>query len=339
MTGKWLRIFGYPPVIAVSFYVFHGETIQHGWGSMLHGLMITTIFTISIWEGNHLIFRWASNRFPEFSQTMARMLVSALLSVAYTVLIQVVLEAILFYSLNLHPSGAPPIDWMACIVTSLFPLGLMLAVYEGVFFFEKWKDSIRQQEKMALAQVQSQFEALKKQLDPHFLFNSLNTLAYLIDLENEPAQEYLSRLSDVYRYVLETRDRTTVKLEDELGFLEDYLYLNQVRFQDHVQLEQELSPAVKERRLPALSLQLLVENALKHNVISAEQPLSIRIKEEDGQLWIENNKQMKQGKVPSTRLGLANLQEQYRLLTSQAIEIIDEPKRFAVRLPLLEPAA
>jgi LytS/YehU family sensor histidine kinase len=259
--------------------------------------------------------------------------------VIYTVLIQVVLEIILFYSLDLHPSGAPPIDWMACIIVSLFPLLLMLAVYEGVYFFERWKESIRHSEALALANVQSQFEALKKQLDPHFLFNSLNTLAYLIDLENEPAQEYLSRLADVYRYVLETRGQTTVSLEEELAFLDDYLYLNQVRFRDNLQLEKELSPASRRRQVPALSLQLLVENAIKHNIISPDQPLSIRIVEEGDSLRIENNKQTRPSLGYSSRLGLKNLQEQYGLLTARPLKISDEATRFSVTIPLLEASA
>jgi sensor histidine kinase YesM len=338
MNDKWIRIIGYPPIIGLSWWVFHGETLHQGWQAMLHGLIITTVFTVSIWEGNRLIFIWLSRRFSAFAQTPLRITSEVVASVVYSVLIQVLLEWVIFYWLNLHPSGAPPIDWMTCILVSLVPLVPMMAIYEGLYFFEQWKQSIRQQEALALANMQSQLEALKKQLDPHFLFNSLNTLAYLIDLDNDPAQEYLSRLSDVYRYVLETRNRTTVSLVDELTFLEDYLYLNQVRCHHHLHLEKVLPPAVGQQQIPALSLQLLVENALKHNVISAEQPLHIRITAERDGITVSNNKQPRSSLATSTKVGLSNLAEQYRLLTHRPIEIDDTAQTFSVHLPFLERA-
>lgn len=339
MNDKWLRLIGYPVVIFLSARYFHPEALLLGGWSTLRALATSGIFTVITWEGNRAIIRYCQRRFAGYTNTFRRVLAEASGVIVYSFVVQVLLELILFYGLDLHPAGAPPVNWWACVLSSLIPLPLFGLVYEAGYFFREWKKSIQQSEALARSQVQAQFDALKKQLDPHFLFNSLNTLAYLIDLENEPAQEYLSRLSDVYRYVLETRQHATVSLADELAFLEDYLYLNKVRHRDHFQVETILDPACQHQKVPALSLQLLVENALKHNEASAERPLHISISSEPEGIRVSNNKQPRPSLIQSTRVGLQNLTDQYRLLTSRPVEIRSDGTRFEVFLPYLERTA
>ena len=143
-------------------------------------------------------------------------------------------------------------------------------------------------------------------------------------------------MSDVYRYVLETRNKTTVSIEEELQFLEAYMYLNKVRFRDNLLISKDLSPGIYEKHIPALSLQLLVENAIKHNVISKENPLHIQIYSQGEEIVVENNKQIKSTLERSTRVGLNNIRERYQLLTARSISIRNTEDSFQVSLPLLQ---
>jgi LytS/YehU family sensor histidine kinase len=216
----------------------------------------------------------------------------------------------------------------------LIPTFLVMLVYETVYFFESWKNKVKESEAISRTQLVNQLEALKAQLDPHFLFNSLNILSSLID-DNEPAQQYLSRLSDVYRYVLLSKDRTTVSLREEMEFVDAFLYLAKVRFQAGLEVETHIADQSWDLSVAPLSIQLLVENALKHNVITREHPLHITIREKDGYLWVSNAIHKKVHLEPSTKVGLNNILEQYKLLSELPVHIIRDPLRFEVALPLL----
>jgi LytS/YehU family sensor histidine kinase len=218
----------------------------------------------------------------------------------------------------------------------LVPTIIVTLIYESVYFFQAWKLNVKKTEALARENVQSQLETLKNQLDPHFLFNSLNTLASLIEDENKPAQEYLDRLADVYRYVLVSRDKNTVTLEEEMEFLDAYVYLNKTRFRENLQLEKQISALSYQQRVAPLSLQMLIENAIKHNIVSKDKPLKIRISEDNqGYLQIENNVQEKKTFEKSTKVGLQNIINRYKLLTDKQVEVIKNTELFKVRIPLL----
>ena len=337
LNDKWIRIIGYPFIIAIMSAVFGWNDLKENFSVFPISVVISALHTVLLWEGCRWVFSRMRERFPGFTNTAKRIVVQGVLCFVYTLGIKAGIgeaQEWLFPGVCEATHLPPFVD----LLIVLIPLIIMFLIYESTYFFGEWKKNIQQTEALARANIQSQFEALKKQLDPHFLFNSLNTLASLIDDENEPAQQYLERLSDVYRYVLETRDKTTVSLQDELDFLEAYVYLNKVRFRDNLQIEQQLSEAYRHKHIPALSLQLLVENAIKHNVISREHPLVIRIFEQEGQLVVENTKRMKSTFGHSTKIGLQNIIHRYELLTSQPIEVINNEDLFSVRLPLLQPA-
>ncbi len=336
MQDKWLRIIGYPVIILISCWMIHRDELLAGGSTVWEALLTSTLFTVVIWEGNRLIFKFFRKKYPGYLGTTRRLVWELLAVIFYSFWAQVVVELILIFATGASLDSALSMDWYTCVIASLLPVIPLGLIYELKYFLAEWKKNIQQTEALARSHVQVQYDTLKKQLDPHFLFNSLNTLAYLIELENEPAQDYLSRLADVYRYVLETRHQATVSLADELRFLDDYLYLNKVRFRENIQVERRLSSASYDRRIPALSLQLLVENAIKHNAISQEQPLLIQIEEDEGGIAVTNNKQARTSLLASTRVGLQNLKEQYRLLTSQPIEIVNAETYFRVHLPFLD---
>ncbi|GAB2578745.1 sensor histidine kinase [Spirosoma areae] len=287
--------------------------------------------TLIVWEGNRFVILYMRRLLPAYNQTTQRLLGQTALGLVYTfiatyILDEVICKAILHKELTLFTGFR----------ISIVPMIVVYLVYEAVYFFEAWKLNVRKTESLARESVQSQLEVLKNQLDPHFLFNSMNTLAALIDDENINAQQYLERLSDVYRYVLVSRNKNTVPLEEEIAFLDAYVYLNKIRFRDNLQVEKNLSPAAYRQYVTPLSLQMLIENAIKHNVVSKENPLKIRIQQEGDQyLVVENNIQEKTILEKSTRVGLQNIINRYSLLTDRQVEVIRNGGLFTVKIPLL----
>ncbi len=293
----------------------------------------STAITFVFWQGNRAIFCYLRRQFPQYHQTRTRLIYQVVISVFFTFIATWITRSVL------RALGQP------CDVGNIFesffiniiPTFIVCLIYESVFFFESWQANVKKTEALARENVQSQLETLKNQLDPHFLFNSLNTLASLIDDHNVPAQEYLDRLSDVYRYVLVSRERNTVTLEEEMAFLDAYIYLNKVRFRENLLIEKQIQPEVYSQQVAPLSLQMLVENAIKHNVVSKEKPLTIRISQGAyGYLTVENNIQEKVIFEKSTKVGLQNIINRYKLLTDRQVEIDTNPDFFTVHIPLLQ---
>ena len=181
----------------------------------------------------------------------------------------------------------------------------------------------------------AKFESLKNQIDPHFLFNSLNVLTSLIGENPKQAERFTTKLSKVYRYVLEQRNKELIPLSEELNFARAYMELLQMRFEDAIQFDIPSEISNEELKIVPLSLQLLLENAVKHNVVSSNKPLKLRIFEENGSLIIENNINHKETIGKSTKVGLKNITDRYNLLTRRSVKITNDGLIFRISLPLL----
>jgi sensor histidine kinase YesM len=190
-------------------------------------------------------------------------------------------------------------------------------------------------ERQQKANLLSQFETLKNQVNPHFLFNSLNVLLDLIHEDPDLAEDFIVKLTRVYRYVLELTDRDTVELAEELNFVKNYLFLHQIRFGNSLQLYSQVPEDRQQEHLPPLTLQLLVENAIKHNVISREQPMTIELSVTDHWFVVRNSYQPRQDEVPSTGIGLANLRQRYAYLEGPAPHFGIEGSQYVAKVPLL----
>ncbi|WP_421830833.1 sensor histidine kinase [Larkinella sp.] len=209
-------------------------------------------------------------------------------------------------------------------------------VHESVYTFEKWSQTISETEKLKKANLQSQLDSLKQQVNPHFLFNSLNTLSSLIDEDTDKAELFIEELSSVYRYLLQTNENALTSLRDELTFIESYFHLLKTRYGNGIDLEVNIADGFKEAQLPPLTLQMLVENAVKHNIILSDQPLQIRIETtHSGRLIVSNNVQLKNLRVASNGVGLANIATKYQLLGQGNLEILNTETSFCVTLPLM----
>jgi hypothetical protein len=205
-------------------------------------------------------------------------------------------------------------------------------------FMLQWKSSVEQestkQEIVAKTET-ARFESLKNQLDPHFLFNSLNVLTSLIGENPHQAERFTTKLSKVYRYVLEQRNKDLVPIIEELNFAKVYMQLLGMRFEDAVKFNIPDTVSDNDLKIVPLSLQLLLENAVKHNVVSSYRPLTISIFEENHYLIIENNVNPKQAIGKSTKVGLQNIADRYGLITDKVVKIENNNKSFKVCLPLL----
>jgi two-component system, LytTR family, sensor kinase len=298
--------------------------------------------TAVCWEGNRLIYIWVRRRFPALSQTTRRLLWLTGFSLLFTVLF----SAFACYGLNevltwLLPATARPRPTLLQEYrSSLIPTIVCLAIYECVFYFKQLRVALLEAEQLKRANLQSQLETLKNQVNPHFLFNSLNALTALIPEDPELAVRFVQKLAKVYRYILEIRELQTVSLADELSALRAYNFLLQIRFGNNLHIGLDLPANRLADRVVPLSLQMLVENAVKHNIVSTHKPLHIRVFVENERIIVQNNLQ-RRGRfdadpVPdSTGLGLQNITNRYRLLANQPVDVIVTTQQFAVSLPLI----
>lgn len=223
---------------------------------------------------------------------------------------------------------------------SLFMMFAALALsglYVGMTLFQRWKQTMLQAEEFKRSSLIAQNEALKQQIDPHFLFNSLNTLTALIEKEPRVAVDFVQQLSGVYRYVLHSREREAVELASEIEFVQSYCFLLQMRFGENLRVRFDVPPDVQMARVPPLAVQLCVENAVKHNVVSRRNPLEILISTTSNTITVRNTLQRKYQAETSMHTGLQNIRHRYRLLTEQAVEIQETEHEFLVHLPLLPP--
>mgnify|MGYP006291004975 CR=1 FL=1 len=218
---------------------------------------------------------------------------------------------------------------------SLVIIALVSTIYESVYLYYQLRVTIEEREQLKRENVESQLEGLRNQVNPHFLFNSLNTLTYLIPEDPDKAVEFVRRLSHTYRYILEIRDKKLVTLREELEFLKAYRFLVQERFGDKLRIETDVPAGMEERHVISLALQMLLENAVKHNIISQSRPLHIHIFVDNDQLVVRNKLQPRQQSQPSTGTGLENIRHRYQFFTQKEVKVKAREGIFEVRLPLL----
>lgn len=213
---------------------------------------------------------------------------------------------------------------------------LISSLFLHAFYFYRalQKREVKEQ-KIIAGTASARFDALKNQLDPHFLFNSLNVLTSLIEEDPYQAQKFTTSLSKVYRYVLEQKNKDLVTVDEELNFARTYVRLLKMRFEDSIIFAIPEQAADPEAKIVPLSLQLLLENAVKHNVVTSSRPLHIKVYEKEGNLVVENNLQEKQVVKKSSGVGLQNIKQRYGILTDRQVQIVKAKSTFSVSLPML----
>ncbi len=294
------------------------------------------LLTVAILEMVILLKRRINRHIPWDKSPTRRLLLECLI-IAPAALIAIVLLRI---SINVFMLKAAFIKFSDEVITAiyyLFFLVILPAFLEfAVFLLNRWRTGLAEVERFRKENAEFRFEALRAQINPHFLFNSLNTLSSLIYEDRDKAAGFIRHLSDVYRYVLENRNRETITLSEELTFIKAFVYLYQLRFDNKLTVSVAVEETLLQRLIAPMTLQLLIENAVKHNIVSTRKPLNIEIyTDENLFLNVRNNLQKKQTEEVSTAMGLKNIVSRYGFLTRLPVEIKETDNEFIVKVPLI----
>ena len=326
---RWL---GIPLVALVAEAVNEHPNSELTWWQMY---LFSILFTAVYWNGACLIIFFFRKRLPEITKTSKRVIFSALAIIVWMAIGGIPVKVLL--GIETLADAIKPEAHMPFLPFNFFAATVITLGYEAFYFFDKWKASFRLNEELKNRQIRTQYEVLQNQMSPHFLFNSLNTLTTVIAEDQKAAISFTEKLSEVYRYILQNKDRELVRLIEEVEFVKSYLFLLRMRYPDNLTFEFNIDKKYHTLNIPPLTLQMLVENAIKHNIISKSKPLHIDIYIENGQsIIVKNNLQKKTSLDKSTKTGLENIRKRYGILGGKEIDIITSASNFMVAVPLID---
>lgn len=303
---------------------------EHGFTAGGLGRMFFSILTtLLIWFGCIAIVTWLWKKFPWQQHPVKHLVIEVVLITFHTLLV----IALLYLFHKMGGGVEAPEEIGIAIFITLMITYLITAIHEAVFFYRQWKFNFSKSVKLERDNIEARYEALRSQINPHFLFNSLNSLTTLVD-GNQPAVNYITSLSELMRYMLKSNEKELVLLREEMRILNHYLLLQKMRFKENLIIEMEVPESFYHYAVPPLALQMLVENAIKHNVITEKHPLRIVIRAEKGAIVVENNLQRKA--MPSTTgQGLKNISGRYHPFSAHKVKVEETSALFRVTLPLL----
>ncbi|WP_199736793.1 sensor histidine kinase [Fibrisoma montanum] len=327
-----VRLIVLPVFLLLLNTITLGERFWSDWRVFLLTNSLGFILYFGHWFVNNAIALHSHRRFPSYRQAIRRILITTSLAAINS--LSVTLLIMWIYSRLGYPVAVSQQVWAVLFVFIM--VVAVTAVYEGIHAFEQWRHYFMESEQLKKAQLQSQLEALKQQVNPHFLFNSLNILDALIEEDPTQAREFLNEMSSVYRYLLRSNEQNLTPLSSELEFINSYFHLLRTRHGQALNLVTHISPQYVDHQLPPLTLQLLIENAVKHNVILPDRPLTIEIATDDrAQLTVRNNLQRKHIRVASNGVGISNILTKYRVLGQGTPTFTEDEQQFVVTLPLV----
>ena len=338
MTRKSLHIIFWInfSIALFNFVIFTGEkSLQN----LVLNFVVVALYTFTISTGNGFVNDYLSKKYSWVEQTKTRVITG----IITTVLVNVILvffcnyiNFIVFQKEDIHQffsGNLGFINWFTINVCLLIS-----AILHAKGFMEEWKKSSKKEvveQKLIAKSANAQFESLKNQLDPHFLFNSLNVLDALIEENPAQAQKFTNDMSKIYRYVLDQKDKELVTVEEEIEFAKTYCNLLKTRFEDSVTFDFAVDENHKNQFVVPLSLQLLLENAIKHNHATSKKPLQISIFSENDFLCIQNNLQAREIIKERDGIGLANIVQRYSILSKKNVFIEKSEEIFKVKIPVL----
>jgi sensor histidine kinase YesM len=314
-------------IITGIFLISYGITdINNSVKLFLHGITMTA----GLWLGCMLLVMYLWKRFPWEVAPKQHLFIEIILILSYTLAF-----SYLLYVLQKKYWNLPKVEnlGLEIFVTILITL-LVTAIHESVFFYRQWKYNFSKSVKLEKDNLEAKYEVLRAQINPHFLFNSLNSLTSIVE-ENKAAVDYIQKLSDLLRYMLKSGEKELVLVRDEISIINSYIGLQLMRFDSSLRIKVDVAESYYHYALPPLVLQMLLENCLKHNIVSSEKPLSVEIIAEKESISVINNLQ-KKSDVISTGQGLNNIRGRYRFFTGRNIEISDSNGYFRVTIPLLQ---
>jgi two-component system, LytTR family, sensor kinase len=329
LLRTYVIIFG---VSIMGFIVRLSKFDQFTTEAHVNLFIVSTILITITWEALRLVNLWLNKVYPFERNITGRIIIQlvigSLIGISIRFIIYLFGEPFLPFKLDSLFLAA---TWA---LYATLPVGVNFAFFT-VYFIERWKDSLLKAERLEKEKSQVQFDNLKNQLNPHFLFNALTSLNTLIFENQELASQFLQQLSKVYRYVLQNKDKNFVLLTTELDFIEHYVQLLETRFKGALKISFEVNADAREKAIVPVTLQILIENAIKHNVADKERMLSIEIITVGDYLVVSNNLQTRKTVESSNKLGLENLKSLYKFLTDKPVIVESTNDRFYVKVPLI----
>ena len=296
-------------------------------------LLITTI----LWVGNRYIMIYSRKKFPLFDDVRKRIFYQSVWMLLFTVTANVILGQVFEKTFMDETLNATVTDKLIhSNSAAVFCTIMIIAVCESIFFNHQLRHFIEESENLKRESLSAQLNALRTQVNPHFLFNNLNTLSSLIPENPKHAVDFVQQLSKVYRHILEVKEEKSILLSKEMEVLEAYYFLLKTRFGNNIEVNIDIPCEKLDKKIVPLSLQILMENAIKHNIVSSSRPLKINIFTENGSLVMDNNLQMKHQVSESTGIGLDNIRNRYKLLSEKEVKVTETGSNFTVSIPLIE---
>lgn len=334
MKDKWLRLIGVPALVLLIPYLGEDTLKPISMERFLFETVKHFIYVVFYWEAFRIVILILRQKYPHHKDTGRRI---GLQTIFFFLLICLGAILITFISQNLPRDTVQNFasEYIEIAVRSMLLGALINIIYECVYLTDLYKKSFYESERLKKEGLKAQYELLRDQISPHFLFNSLNTLITIVPEDPTLAVQYIQTLSNVYRQILSTSEKKIASLKTEIIFLKDYIYLYKMRFGDNLHVEYKIPDDLSGLLVATFAMQMLVENALKHNIISERHPLNILISVEKDHIVIENNLQLRTSGVESTNVGLKNIISRYKLLTDKPVTVRRTADRFVVFLPFL----
>ena len=337
LTKKFAWLFiSLVPVFAIALnYVLFGSAYFSDLNTFLPATIVTLVISIVLSRTQIWLAHLMRLQFLSHTQLFRRLLFSAIIFIPVTALF-VTLIFFGYYWVSFPGYTLVMSNYKWALLTGFIADIVGFAINEAIFIYSEWRLSELEREKLAKSNLQSQLDSLKSQVNPHFLFNSLNSLSSLIEDEPAKAEKFLNEMSKVYRYLLRNNEVELTNLATELQFIQSYFHLLKTRYGDALMLETDIQKNHLDYLIPPLTLQLLVENAVKHNIMLKGQPLIIKLTSDNNdRLKISNNLQLKSNTITSNKIGLTNIAAKYQLMNQPEIVVEQTDNEFVVSIPLI----
>ena len=329
---KWIMRIGIPLLGCLIPFIFFNQNNSIGFNRLLILIFVSILNTFIFWKMDKGIIIYFRSLYPNHVDYSKRLIFQFLVIIILTFFI----STFLIWLQNFIPTNYDefsPRDNQVHAATYAVTF-FVIAIYEAMYFFDLWKMGLVENEKLKTENSKAQLNVLKNQINPHFLFNSFNTLTSIIPENPEIAVKFTSELSKFYRFILELKNKELIPLQKEIECIDSFIYLQKIRFEENLKIEINIDEHVSNQYIVPLALQILVENALKHNIVSKSKPLKITIYAKEGQICVENNIQLMR-ETESTYTGLQNIRKRYELLTKKEISIFEDGNIFRVCIPLI----
>lgn len=320
-------------------FLFYPRALLDQPFEFLVGAGINWVLYFMLWFGNRSIYKQIDQRLSWFSNLNRRLLTGVgIMSLISFVVIFIYnygsYQIAKYYEITANEEAIEVLYYKS--IFDFFYALLVIGGLHSISFFEEWKRSEIKTERLQKQNLESHLATLKNQLSPHFLFNSLNVLSTLIHQDPKLAEKFINRLSLVYRYLLDNKDKEVINLDTELDFIKSYVFLLKIRFGENLNITINVNDQV-DAMVPPMAVQMLLENAIKHNIIAEKKPLDIQVLvTDDNYLAVSNNLQIRSDKSRSTNVGLGNIRRRYEFLTNKEVEITQTQDEFIVKIPLLK---